>query len=51
MWELNVDSALEQDKIFYFMVSAAIVLFEGLSTLLGGSSGSFHHFQECMLSI
>lgn len=36
MWEANVASALELDKIFffYFMVSAAIVLFGSLSTLL-----------------
>lgn len=46
MWEANVASALELDKIFffYFMVSAAIVLFGSLSTLLGGGgvSDSLH---------
>jgi len=39
VWEANVASALELDKIFffYFMVSAAIVLFGSLSTWGGGS--------------
>ena len=49
MWEANVASALELDKIFffYFMVSAAIVLFGSLSTLLGGGvSDRLHHLSS-----
>lgn len=51
VWESNVVSALELDKIYYyyyFMVSAVMVAFGSLSTLLerGGVSDSLHHLSS-----
>jgi len=51
VWESNVVSALELDKIYYyyyFMGSAVMVAFGRLSTLLarGGLSDSLHHLSS-----